>query len=106
MLHIVLGDKILGRHARTLSVDFNRRAMRIISAHIDHIPPCHFEEAHENISLDSLDEIAQVKTSVGVGQSTGDENWVSHGLPYICLSLSRRGLEYSRTLLRAVTIAH
>ncbi len=80
--------------------------MGIISAHIDHVPTHHFEKAHENIGLDILDEMAQVNTAVGVGQSAGDENWVSHGLPYLCLSLSWRGLEYSRTLLRAVNIAH
>jgi hypothetical protein len=106
MLVVILGDKILRRHPRTLGIDFDRRAMGIISAHIHHVLPRHFEKAHENIGLDVLDEMAQVNTSIGVGQSAGDQNWVSHGLPYLCLSLSRRGLESGRTLLRAVTIAH
>jgi hypothetical protein len=47
-----------------------------------------------------------VNTAVSVGQGAGDENWVGHGLPYLCLSPFRRGLEYGRTLLKAVTIAH
>src|SRR5215467_6064433 len=106
MFNVILGDKILGRHPRTLGVDFDGRPMGIISAHIHHVPPRHFEKAHEDIGLDILDEMAQVNTSVGVGQSAGDENWVSHDCPYMRLSLSRRGLKYGRTLLRAVTIAH
>src|SRR5215475_9652280 len=106
MFNVILGDKILGRHPRTLGVDFNGRPMGIISAHIHHVLPRHFEKAHENIGLDIFDEMAQVNTSVGVGQSAGDQNWVSHGLPYLCLSLSWRGLGYSRTLRKAVTIAH
>src|SRR5262245_27814498 len=106
MLNVILSDKVLGRHSRTLGIDFDGRPMRIISAHIHHIPPRHFEKAHEDISLDILDEMAQMNTSVGVGQSAGDENWVSHGLPYLCLPLSRRGLQYTCTLLKAVTIAH
>src|SRR5215467_4748003 len=106
MLGIIVGDKIFRRHPGTLGIDFDGCPMGIIRTHIHRVPPRHFEKAHENIGLDILDEMAQVNAAVGVGQSAGDENWVSHDFPYMRLSLSRRGLKYGRTLLRAVTIAH
>src|SRR5262245_24796836 len=90
MLNVILGNKFLGCYPGTLSIDFDGRAMRIISAHIHRVLSRHFEKAHEDIGLDIFDEMAQVNTAVGIGQSAGDENWVSHGLPYICLSVSER----------------
>jgi hypothetical protein len=58
MLNVILGDKILGCHPGTLGIDFDGRAMGIISAHIHRVPPRHFEKAHENIGLDIFNEMA------------------------------------------------
>ena len=60
--------------------------MSIIGADIVTFVPSHFLKAHPDIGLDILHQVAQVNITVGVGQSTGDEDFarLGHGLPSVC----------------------
>jgi hypothetical protein len=66
-------DELLGRPARFLGGEHDRRAVRIVGAHEMHGAALHALEAHPNVGLDVLHDVADVERPVRVGQCGGDE---------------------------------
>ena len=51
----------------------DRRAVRVVGAHEMHLVALHALEAHPDVGLDVLHDVADVERPVGVGQGGGDE---------------------------------
>jgi hypothetical protein len=62
-----LGDERLGRLARLLGRDHDRRAVRVVGADEVHLVALHALEAHPDVGLDVLHDVADVEIRVGVG---------------------------------------
>ena len=54
-------------------------AVGIVSTHKFHIVALHALKAHPNVGLDVFHDVADVKSTVGVGQGSGDEKLACHG---------------------------
>ena len=50
-------------------------AMRVRGAHVDTMVATQFLEPNPNVSLQVLDKVPHMDRAIGVGQSTGDENF-------------------------------
>jgi hypothetical protein len=61
-----------------LGFQHDRRAVRVIGAHEMDRMPLHALEAHPDIGLDVLHDVADMKRAVGVGQRRGDEEGARH----------------------------
>ena len=65
--------KLLRRLAGLLGGDHDRRAVRVVGADEVHLVPLHALEAHPDVGLDVLHDVADVERAVGVRQGGGDE---------------------------------
>ena len=54
--------------------DHDRRAVRVVGADVDAAVADELLEAHPDIGLDVLDQMAHVDVAIGVGQGGGDED--------------------------------
>jgi hypothetical protein len=52
--------------------------VRVIGAHEQHVMTLHALEAHPDVGLDVLHDVADVKRPVGVGKGSGDEKLAGH----------------------------
>ena len=80
LLH--LGDQRLFADALLPGADHDRRAVRVVGADVDAAVADELLEAHPNVGLDVLDQVADVDVAVGVGQGGGDEDathWIMAG---------------------------
>ncbi len=68
-----VGDELLGRLARLFRRQHDRRAVRVVGADEMHLVALHALEAHPDVGLDVLHDVADVERPVGVGQGRGDE---------------------------------
>ena len=67
------GDKLLRGDALLVGAQHDRRAMGVVGADVMHLMPAHLLEAHPDIGLDVLDQMAEVDAAVGVRQGGGDQ---------------------------------
>ena len=65
--------QFFGRDALGLGLQHDRCAVGIIGPHEQHVLAQHALEAHPDVGLDVLHDVADVERSVGVGQGGGDE---------------------------------
>ena len=68
------GDQLLGRDAFALGAQHDGRAVGVVGADVMHFVALHALEAHPDVGLDVLDQMAEVDRAVGVGQGGRDEN--------------------------------
>ena len=68
------GDQILLRDSLPPGTDHDRRAMGVVGAHIDATVPPQPLETDPDISLDVLDQMAQMDGTVGIGKCAGDKD--------------------------------
>ena len=71
-----------------LGREHDRRAVRVVGADEVHLVALHPLEAHPDVGLDVLHDVADVERAVGVGQRRGDEELAGHGMG---MRLMRRG---------------
>ena len=62
-------DQLLGRDALRLGLEHDRRAVRVARADVQAVVPAHALEAHPDVGLDVLDDVAEVQRAVGVRQA-------------------------------------
>ena len=67
------GDKLLRGDPLLVGAQHDRRAMGVVGADVMHLMPAHLLEAHPDIGLDVLDQMAEVDAAVGVRQGGGDQ---------------------------------
>ena len=61
--------------------DHDRRAVRVVGTDVDAPVAAQLLEAHPDVGLDVLDQVAEMDRAVGVGQGCGDEDFaLGHGL--------------------------
>jgi hypothetical protein len=82
-------DELLGRDAFLLGAEHDRRAVRVVGAHVVHLVSGHLLEADPDVGLDVFDEVAEVDAAVGVRQCGRDEQAAGHVLGP---DFGRRGL--------------
>ena len=58
--------------------EHDRRAVRVVGADEMHLVALHALEAHPDVGLDVLHDVADVERPVGVGQGGGDEELAGH----------------------------
>ena len=64
-----VGDELLRRLPGSLGGDHDRRTVRVLGAdEVDRVA-AHLLEAHPDVGLDVLHDVADVQRAVGVGQS-------------------------------------
>ena len=80
------GDQGFGRDALLVGAQHDRGAVGVVGADIPAFVAAHLLEAHPDVGLDVLDEVAEVDGAVSVGQGTGDEDLARHGHCRICLN--------------------
>ena len=68
-------DELLGRNAFLARANHNRRAVRIVGAHIDAIIPAHLLKPHPKIGLHILHQVPHMNIAVRVRQSTRHNNF-------------------------------
>ncbi len=68
------GDELLGRDPLLLRAQHDGCAVGVIGAHVPAFVAAHLLEAHPDVGLDVLHQMAQMNGAVGVGQGAGDEN--------------------------------
>jgi hypothetical protein len=89
------GDECFGRLPQLPRLDHDRRAVGVLGADIAAVVAAHALEAHPDVGLYGLDDVADVQVAVGVGQSAGNQylaghsRRLSHGWAR-CRSVSRR----------------
>ena len=71
-------DELLGRDAFRLGLEHDRRAVRVVGADEMHLVALHALEAHPDVGLDVLHDVADVERAVRVGQGGGDEELAGH----------------------------
>ena len=72
-------DELLGRDAFASRAQHDRRAVRVVGADVVDFVALHLLEAHPDVGLDVLDQVAEVDGAVGVGQGGGDEDAAHFG---------------------------
>ena len=65
--------ELLGRFAGLFGGDHDGRAVRVVRAHKVHLVALHALEAHPDVGLDVLHDVADVEIAVGIRQGGGDE---------------------------------
>ena len=82
-------DQRFRRDAILLGAQHDRRAVRIVGAHVpalgNLVLGLHFLEAYPDIGLDVFDQVAKVNGTVGVGQGGSDEDFAGHELRSLIL---------------------
>ena len=78
------GDELLRRLAGLFRREHDRRAVRVVGADEMHLVALHALEAHPDVGLDVLHDVADVERPVGVGQGGGDEEPAGHLLLETC----------------------
>ena len=71
-------DQLLRRDAFGLGLEHDGRAVRVVGADEMHLVALHALEAHPDVGLDVLHDVADVKRAVGVRQGGGDEEFALH----------------------------
>ena len=75
-----VGHELLGRLARLLCGNHDRRPVRVVGADEMHLVSLHALEPHPDVGLDVLHDVANVEMAVGVGKGGGDEQAaLAHG---------------------------
>jgi len=74
-----IGDESLWRDAGFLGGNHDGRAMRIVGTHEMHCRTAHALEAHPDIGLGVLHDVANMEIGVRVRQGGGDEELAGHG---------------------------
>ncbi|KAG1259054.1 hypothetical protein G6F65_015401 [Rhizopus arrhizus] len=69
----VAGDQRLRRDAFLFSLQHDGRAVRVIRPYEVHRVARHSHRTNPDIGLDVLHDVADVESSVGVGQRSGDK---------------------------------
>jgi hypothetical protein len=72
------GDQVLGCHALGLGAQHDRGAVGVVGADEIHLVPLQPLEAHPDVGLHVLHEVADVKRAVRVRQRGGDEELAGH----------------------------
>ena len=75
----IVVDELLRRHARLLGREHDRRAVRVVGADEMHLVALHALEAHPDVGLDVLHDVADVERAVRVRQRGGDEELAAAG---------------------------
>ena len=83
-------DEALGRDPLGLGAQHDRRAVGVVGAHVVAALPAEPLEAHPDVGLDVLDQVAEVDGAVGVGQGAGDED-LAGGVVHGVLARRRAG---------------
>ena len=73
-----LGDQLLGRRALGLGLEHDRRAVRVVGADEVDLVPLQPLEAHPDVGLHVLHDVADVERAVGVRKRGGDEELAGH----------------------------
>ena len=73
-------DQRLRRDSLLLGTQHDRRAVRVVGADIPALIAAHLLEAHPDVGLDVLDEMAKVDGAISVGQGGSDEDLAGHGV--------------------------
>jgi hypothetical protein len=73
-----VGHELLWGDAGLFGGDHDGGAMGIVRAHELDLVALHALEAHPDVSLDVLHDVADVKGAVGIGQGSGDEEFARH----------------------------
>jgi hypothetical protein len=73
-----LRDQLLGRYAFGLGAQHDRRAVRVIGADEVDLVSLQALEAHPDVRLDVLHEVADVQRAIGVRKGGGDEKLAGH----------------------------
>ena len=68
-----VGDKLLGCFANLLGRNHDGRTVCVVGAYKVDLMALHALGADPNVSLDVLHDVANVKISIGIGQSGGDK---------------------------------
>ena len=71
-------NELLGRDAFLVRAQHDGRAMGVVGTDVMHLVPLHLLEAHPDIRLNVLHEMAEMDAAVGVRQRRGDENPALH----------------------------
>ena len=72
-------DEFLWRDARFFSGDHDRRAMRVIGANEIYLMPAHAHEAHPDVGLDVLHDVADMEGTIRIRQRGGHEKLAGRG---------------------------
>ena len=73
-------DQLLGADALLLGPQHDRGAMGVVGADVVHLVAAQSLEAHPDVGLDVLDQMAEVDGAVGVRQGGRDEDAARHSL--------------------------
>ena len=76
-LHVL--DEGLGRHARLLCREHDRRAMHVVGGDEMHRVARHAPRAHPDVRLDVAEQVADVQRAIRIGQGVGDEDRLRRG---------------------------
>ena len=72
-------DQRLGGDALLLRPQHDGRAVGVVGAHVPAFVAAHLLEAHPDVGLDILHQVAEVDGAIGVGQGAGDEDFALQG---------------------------
>jgi len=73
-------DKLFRGDALLLGPQHDGGAVGIVGADVPAFVAPHFLEAHPDVGLDVLHQVAQVDAAVGIGEGGGDEDFSCHGM--------------------------
>ncbi len=82
----------LGRDAVLARADHDRRAVAVLGADVEAVVAAHALEAHPDVGLHRLDDVAEVQRAVGVGQGAGDEDPAGVRSTHASFTASNRAL--------------
>ncbi len=72
MLGFNIGDLLLGRVTQLLGFEHDRCAVGIVGAYVSAVHTAQFLEAHPNVGLDIFHQMAEVNSTIGIGQGAGN----------------------------------
>jgi hypothetical protein len=87
MLRLNGSNLLLGGHPVFFRFEHDRGTVGVIGTHINTVLATQFLEAHPDIRLDILQQMAQVDGAIGVRQRAGNKNLagcVAHAVRYPC----------------------
>ncbi len=73
-------DQLLRGNSFLLGTQHDRRAVGVVGADVVHLVPAQALEAHPDIGLDVLDQVAKMDRSIGVGQGGRYEEAARHSV--------------------------
>ncbi len=77
-------DQVLGGHSFGLRLEHDRRAVGVVGADVVAFVAAELLEAHPDVGLHGLEQVAQMDGAVGVRQRAGDEDSASSGHAKLC----------------------